>query len=450
MTLASLSTLQQIHVQQGHSLAASTPVDMSRVAAIILGGGQGARLSPLTATHCKPAISFGGKYCLIDVPMSNAIHSGCLMIYIVTQFLSTSLHKHISSTYRSGTFSPGFIELLTAEQRPNEHSWFQGTADAVRQNINYFSEAPVDYFLILSGDQLYNMNFQNMVKFAKETNADLVVAALPVAEAEAKRMGLLKLNEDRSIVDFREKPQEKDVLDHMRIPEFTLKQLDPDFDKSRQYLGSMGIYLFKRKALLDLLKTDPREDFGQHLIPTKVSQGGVAAYLYDGYWEDIGTIESFFKANIALTAPNPLFNCYDDKKPIFSMHLHLPPPKIFNTQVHHAIICEGSVVEGAEIINSILGPRTSIKSGSVVRNSYVMGNDFYNPPIHTERLPARLVIEENCILDHVILDKHVWIGKNVKLINKNRLKRYDGDGVYIRDGIIIVTRGAHVPDRFVL
>lgn len=449
MTLASLS-LKKLADTQSDRVTVTPSIDMSRVAAIVLGGGQGTRLSPLTFTHCKPAINFGGRYRLIDIPMSNAINSGCLMIYIITQFLSTSLHKHILNTYRSGNFSPGFIELLTAEQKPTEHSWFQGTADAVRQNLNYFSEASIDYFLILSGDQLYNMHFQHMVKFAKETNADLVVAALPVAEAEAKRMGVLKVNEDRFIVDFREKPQERVVLDQMSLSESTLKQLGVNFNKNHQYLGSMGIYLFKRKALFDLLQADPREDFGKHLIPTKVSQGNVAAYLYDDYWEDIGTIESFFKANIALTVPNPLFNCYHDERPIFSAHLNLPPPKTFNTYFHQAILCEGSVIENSEITNSIVGPRTIIKSGSTVRNSYLMGNDFYKSPFQVENLPDRFIIEEGCFLDHVILDKNVWIGKRVKLINKNKLKNYNSEGIYIRDGIIIVTRGTHVPDGFVL
>lgn len=425
-------------------------IDMSRVAAIILGGGQGSRLAPLTITRCKPAICFGGKYRLIDIPMSNSINSGCLKLFIVTQFLSSSLHQHIYRTYRLGTFSSGFIELLPAEQKPaNNNAWFQGTADAVRQNLEYFIETPVDYFLILSGDQLYNLNFQHMISFAQETDADLVVAALPVNEADAKRMGLLKLNEDRSITEFHEKPQERALLDRMCMPEFTIKQLGDNFDRNRKYLGSMGIYLFKRQALLDLLQCDPREDFGKHLIPTKVSQGKVAAYLFDGYWEDIGTIESFYKANIALTGPNPPFNCYDEKNPIFAYQNNLPAPKISSTRLNHSIVCDGSIIEADEVKKSILGPRTVVKTGTIIRNSYIMGNDFYSPPIASDRIPENLTIGENCIIDHAIIDKHVHIGNGVQLKNKNKLTHYNSEHLYVRDGVIIVSRGTNLPDGFI-
>lgn len=425
------------------------PLDMSRVATIILGGGQGTRLNPLTISRCKPAINFGGKYRLIDIPMSNSINSGCLKIFIVTQFLSSSLHQHIYRTYRLGTFSSGFIELLPAEQKPSSEAWYQGTADAIRQNLDYFIDTPVDYFLILSGDQLYNLNFQHMLRYAYETDADLVVAALPVNETDAKRMGLLKLNEDRFITEFQEKPKERAMLDRMCMPEFTLKQMGDNFDQNRKYLGSMGIYLFKRQALLDLLQCDPREDFGKHLIPTKVSQGKVAAYLFDGYWEDIGTIESFYKANMALTDQNPLFNCYDEKNSIFSYHYNLPAPKIYGTQVNHSIICEGSIIEADEVTRSILGPRTVVKNGTIIRNSYLMGNDFYVPPIASGRIPDTLTIGANCFIDHAIIDKHVRIGNGVQLKNLNKIKEYNSERLYVRDGIIIVTRGADIPDGFV-
>lgn len=423
-------------------------IDMNRVAAIILGGGQGTRLAPLTITRCKPAICFGGRYRLIDIPMSNAINSGCQKIFIVTQFLSSSLHQHIFRTYRSGSFSSGFIELLPAEQKPKANGWFQGTADAVRQNVDYFIDIPVDYFLILSGDQLYNINFQEMIRFAQETNADLTVAALPVNETDARRMGVLKLNEDRFITEFEEKPQERARLDHLSLPELTLRQMGNNFDKKRKYLGSMGIYLFKRQALLNLLEADSREDFGRHLIPTKVAQGNVAAYLYDGYWEDIGTIESFYEANMTLTSLNPLFNCYDENNPIFFHHFNLPPPKIMSTSMTNAIVCEGSVVEAEEVKNSILGPRTIVKSGTRITNSYVMGNDFYGPPIKSERIPDHLMIGKDCVIDRVIIDKHVHIGNGVTLTNKNKVKHFDNDNLCVRDGIIVITRGSSLPDGF--
>jgi glucose-1-phosphate adenylyltransferase len=441
------------HLLGRQALAApqqSSFIDMSRVATLILGGGEGQRLAPLTYTNCKPAICFGGKYRLIDIPMSNALNSGCSKIFVITQFLSASLHKHIFNTYRIGSFFPGSIELLAAEQRPNQKTWFEGTADAVRQNLDYIHEISADYFLILSGDQLYNLDFQKMVQFGKETNADLVVAALPVILTDAKRMGLLKLNEDRFITEFREKPQKKEELDHMRLSDFTLKQMGQSVDKNKQYLGSMGIYLFKRQALIDLLQNDLREDFGKHLIPTQVAKGNAAAYLYDGYWEDIGTVESFFHANIALTAPNPAFNCYDEKNPIFAYQNNLPPPKISNTQIKDSIICEGSIVEAEKIQNSILGSRSVIKSGCVIRNSYIMGNDFYNAPAPSETIPAERYIGEDCVIDHAIIDKHVYLGKGVQLTNKTRRKNYNSDQICIRDGIIVVNRGAYLPDGFVL
>lgn len=429
--------------------AFSGTIDMGHVATIILGGGQGTRLFPLTETRCKPAMPIAGKYRLIDIPISNALNSGSQKIFILTQFLSNSLHQHIFSTYRSSSFVKGSIELLTAEQGPKK-TWFQGTADAVRQNLHYFHEIAADYFLILSGDQLYNMNFVEMVKFAKETDVDLVIAAQPITETDAKRMGVLKLNEDHFITEFCEKPQDAAILNHMRLPESTLKQLGNSSEQPKEFLGSMGIYLFKRQALFDLLQQDHREDFGKHIIPTKVSQGSVAAYLYEGYWEDIGTIRSYFQANLALTASQPPFNCYDERNPILSHPSLLPPPKVSQTQLKDTIICEGCIVDAESISSSILGPRTVIKRGTIVRNSYIMGHDFYTPPKFTKHLPFPLHIGEHCVIENAIIDKHVHIGNHVKLINKKGLMDYTDGNVYIRDGVIIVTAGACLPDGFSL
>jgi glucose-1-phosphate adenylyltransferase len=447
------TTTQTIQVQdiQKNKCADSTPhVDMGNVAAIILGGGEGTRLFPLTTTHCKPAICFGGRYRLIDVPLSNSINSGCLKNFIVTQYLSTPLHQHIISTYRMGSCTNGFVEILTAEQKPKSKSWFQGTADAVRQNLEYIKATPVEYFLILAGDQLYNFNFKKMVAFAQETGADVTIAALPVAEAEAKRMGVLKVNEDSCVTEFHEKPQKKELLDHMKLPNFLLERIKPWCDENRQYIGSMGIYLFKREALLELLECDPREDFGKHLLPTKVQQGRASAYLFDGYWEDIGTIESFYHANMALTKSNSEFCFYDESSPIFSHHYNLPPSKINVTYIEKSILCEGTIVEADEIRNSILGPRTVVKQGTIIKNSYLMGNDFYTMPKMLSKDSAKLSIGENCLIDKTIIDKNVIIGNGVQLVNKNKLANYDGDRVYIRDGIIVVASGACLPDGFVL
>ncbi len=424
---------------------AKRSVDMNYVNTIILAGGNGTRLEPLTKTRCKPAVCFGGKYRLIDIPISNAIHSGCSKIFVISQYLSSSLNQHIFNTYHPGAFSSTAIELISAEQRHAQKSWFQGTACAIRQNLHHFTETPAEYFLILSGDQIYNMDFQHLMNFAKETNADLVIAALPVNEEDAKRMGVMKVHPDYSVAEFHEKPQAQEHINSLRLPLSTLEQMMEGEIGNRQFLGSMGIYVFKRQALLDLLACDAREDFGKHLIPTKVSQGNVVVYPHNGYWEDIGTIKSFFKANIALTASDPDFNFGEEKKHIFFRQHYLPAPKIASSSIMNSIICEGSFVEAAEVTKSIIGLRSIVKQGSIIRNSYIIGNDFY-----TSSIQSTPSIGENCIIDHAIIDKNVHIGKNVQLINKDKLLNFSSDKICIRDGIIVVPRGAQLPDGFIL
>lgn len=426
-----------------------SPIDMSRVATIILGGGRGTRLFPLTLSRCKPAVSFGGKGRLIDIPMSNSINSGCDKIFVVSQFLSSSLHQHIIRTYQQGSYSTGFIELLSAEQKTVPTGWFQGPADAVRESVEYFIETPADYFLVLSGDQLYNMDFRNILRVARTSDADLVVATLLVDGSKANRMGLAKIDGNQAIIDFVEKPQTEEELLAMRMPEKVLTAMGKGDTTEPLFLGSMGIYLFKRDALFRLLEQDPREDFGSHLIPTQVQNGKTFAYIFDDYWEDIGTIEAFYHANIALTQPYPEFNWYDEINPIYTSKPNLPPPKISGTLVNHSIICDGSIVEAKEVTNSILGFRTVVGEGSIIRNTYIMGNDFYEAPIPSERLPEHLTIGRNCIIDKAIIDKHVFVGDNVQLVNKNNLMEYDSDDLFVRDGIIIVKRSARIPDGFI-
>ena len=424
---------------------------MSRVCSIILGGGQGTRLYPLTKKNCKPAILFGGRFRLVDVPLSNALNCNIHKNYIITQFLSASLHHHISNTYHTAQHSQGFIEILGPEQKPDRCSWFKGTADAVRQNLEYLVETPADYFLILSGDQLYHMDFQEMLRTAQEKDADVLVATLPVNKKDARRMGIMKVDEEANIVDFHEKPQQDKEIDRLSTPDSLLEEMGLPSDTDRQYLGSMGIYLFKRSALFKLLLEDMRDDFGKHLIPTKVEAGKIAAFFHNDYWEDIGTIESFYEANIALTKKHPPFNLYDESYPLITSHSFLPGARIFNTEIKDSIICDGSVVEAEKISNSILGQRTIVKSGTVIEDSYIMGNDYYHLPCRdSQGLPDRLVIEENCTIRRAIIDKNVYIGKGAKLINKNGLTEYDGQGIFIRDGIIVVSRGATIPPGFVL
>lgn len=427
----------------------AAPPNMNRVASIILSGGEGTRLFPLTLSCCKPAINFGGRFRLIDIPISNSINSGCHKIFVITQFLSASLHQHLFRTYRNGTFNSGFLEILSAELKHSKMGWFKGTADAVRQNIQYLLELPVDYFLILSGDQLYTMDYQEMLQTAKETNTDLVVAALPVKSHECKRMGILKIDNRKNILDFIEKPQDLNDIAHMRITTEPKKSKQKRQDEP-QYLGSMGIYLFKREALFKLLDEDIREDFGRHLLPTMVERGKAAVHIFNGYWEDIGTIEAFYHANIAMTRDDPPLDCYNEHKPLFTTHHNLISPRFLNTLINKSIICEGCRVDADEVRNSILGPRTMIGKGSIIAESYLMGNDYYTPPIETETLPERLQIGKNCIIMKSIIDKNVCIGDNVRLVNKNGLTHYDGNKIYIRDGIIVVPRGATIPDGFIL
>ncbi len=421
---------------------------MSRVACVILGGGQGTRLYPLTTRNCKPAILFGGRFRLVDVPLSNALNSNIHKNYIVTQFLAATLHQHIFHSYRN---RQGFIEILGAEQKPEKSGWYKGTADAIRQNLQYLMETPADYFLILSGDQLYHMDFRKMVETAQEKDADVLVATLPVKRKDARRMGIMKVNEDQDIIDFYEKPQDDGTLDRFMTHDSALEKMGLPTGSNRSFLGSMGIYLFKRDCLFKVLSEDTRDDFGKHLIPTKVKEGSIAAFVHDDYWEDIGTIESFYEANIALTQKVPPFNLYREAYPIATSHSCLPGARILNTNLSDSIICEGSVIEASVISNSILGQRTIVKKGTIINGSYIMGNDFYDlPHAETQGLPNQLVIEEECEIRRAIIDKNVFIGKGAKLINKNNLREYDGQGIYIRDGIIVVQRGASIAPGFIL
>jgi glucose-1-phosphate adenylyltransferase len=447
------ATLSERRAKKVKALDSAHPsVNMKSVASIILGGGEGTRLYPLTLTRSKPAISFGGRYRIIDVPISNSIHADCYKIFVLTQFLSSSLHHHIFQTYLQHAKAAGLIEILTAEQKPAQKSWFQGTADAVRQNIDYLLEQPIEYFLILSGDQLYNIDFRKMVAFAQKTDADLVIAALPVNAQEAGRMGILKVDQNDSVTAFYEKPQDKDILQGLRSSAKTLGRAGTSAASKRPYLGSMGIYLFKRKALMDLLAKDTREDFGKHLIPTQLQLGKVSAFLYDGYWEDIGTIETFYQANMALLDPNSAFYLYNEEQPIYSYRYEIPPTKFYqNTHMQQSIMCDGAIIEADEITHSILGPRTIIEKGSIIRDSYIMGNDYYRTTVQDRnRLPPRPHIGENCVIKRAILDKNICIGNDVQLINKDNLTQYNGENIYIRDGIIIVPRGATLPDGFIL
>ncbi len=432
------------------TVAQPTPatVSLDRVAVIILGGGEGTRLKPLTQSRCKPAISFGGRYSLIDVPISHSLTTGLNNIFVIGQYLAPTLSKHLLHAYQQHGIET--IHLLVPEEREGKKVCYKGTADAIRQNIELFAEIPADYFLILSGDQLYNINFQQMIDFALEVDAGMLIAVQPVNKKEARRMGLLKIEHGGSrIFDFHEKPQEESLLERFYTDDFTLSHLGYQGPPGKHYLGSMGIYLFKRQTLFDLLQNDPREDFGKHLIHTQMKNNDVHAFLYDGYWEDIGTIDSYYHANLALTRMDENrkmgLNCYDEHEMIFTKSYNLPGTKIGNCLVKQAILCEGTIIEAKEITHSVIGVRSVIQEGTVIRNCVLLGNEYY------EQSQDRPGIGKNCLIDKAIIDENVTIGDNVQLTNKHGHINFDSpDGlIAVRDGIIVIPRGAHIPSNYV-
>lgn len=419
-----------------------------KVASIILAGGEGKRLYPLTKFRCKPAVSFGGLYRLIDIPISNSINAQIQNIYVLSQYLATSLHQHIIETYQLDPFHLTKIHLLSPEERAKGPEWYRGTGDAVRKNLHILSQAPVDYFLILSGDQLYNIDFIDMIHFAKETNADLVVASIPVEEKEAKRMGLLRVDKKKKIREFCEKPQEKAVLDHFHLEKEALKGHKVKDATHEHYLASMGIYVFKRKALFSLLE-EKGNDFGKELIPLSLKKYHSFAYVYKGYWEDIGTVEAFFKANTALMSGKHCLDTYDETNPIFMYPHHLPSPLIRSTHIKDALISPGAVIDAKEITRSVIGVRTCVKKGTVLQDAVVLGNLSYTPTPY-ETAPEQFSIGEGCVIKNTVIDEHAHVGDGVQLINKQNLQHFDGDGIFIRDGIIIVASGTTLPEGFVL
>lgn len=418
------------------------------VATIILAGGQGTRLHPLTIHHSKPAISYGGRYRLIDIPISNSINSDFRQIFVIAQYLSGELQHHIQQTYQFDHFNPGSVDVLTPQMNEKgEQEWFKGTADAVRKNLPTFLKSSADYFLILSGDQLYNINFQHMLSFAQAKNADLTIASIAVLEKDARRMGLIKIDADCRVTEFMEKP--KNGIDDFRLPDSFYKEWNVEPYKEPAYLGSMGIYVFKREALVSLLKHDQRDDFGYHLISTAVNERKTSAFIYCGYWEDIGTVASYYEANLILTHSTKGLNTYDEKNPIYTRPTFLPGPKIKKTKITQSVICEGCIIEAEEISNSVIGLRTHIKHGSIIRDTVMLGNHFYMPPLQDGKPSDQdYWIGENCLIEKAIIDEHVQIGNNVKLTNRAKHMNYEGDGIFVRDGIIIVTAGTKLPNNF--
>lgn len=421
-----------------------------KVVAVILGGGAGSRLYPLTASRSKPAVPIAGKYRLVDIPISNCINSNINRIFVLTQFNSASLNKHIKNTYQFSGFSSGFVDILAAEQTPDSKAWFQGTADAVRQSLKHIQNIDFDYVLILSGDQLYQMDFTEMFDNHVNKGADISIATIPVGEREATEFGILKADENSHIHAFIEKPA-KELL-----PMWISNTGAEMIGQGRVYLASMGIYIFNRKLLFDLLQVDKLDatDFGKEIIPESINNKKVVSYQYDGYWTDIGNIYSFFEANLSLTLDIPPFNLFDNTKMVYSRARMLPPAKISGTTIEQAIIAEGCIIHASKISNSVIGIRSRIGSGTEITSCYIMGCDFYETieeiAYHVAKGIPKAGIGDNCQLTNVIVDKDCRIGNNVVIKGGSHLPDGDHALFTIKDGIVVVKKGAIIPDGFAL
>ncbi len=421
------------------------------VVAVVLGGGAGSRLFPLTHDRSKPAVPLGGTYRLIDVPVSNCINSEITQIFVLTQYNSASLNRHISRTYRFSSFSTGFVEVLAAEQTRESKDCFQGTADAVRQMLPHLRDWRVDTLLILSGDHLYRMDYRDFLSRHFDTEADMTISVIPSKPAEAKEFGLLKTDSNGKIVEFKEKPT-GDELDSMRV-DTTAFGLSEDEAASRPFLASMGIYVFNYDRMVELLKTDSSwVDFGREIIPAAIEKYNVQAHLFKDYWEDIGSIRAFYEANLDLASPLPKFNFFDTSAPIYTRSRYLPPSKLHNCDIDNSMVSEGCILNGVRVRNSIIGLRSRIDYGVNIEGSIIMGSDFFESLDEIRGnladLKPHIGIGENSIIRRSIVDKNVRIGKNVKLLNQAGIENLDGENksYYIREGIIILPKNSVIPD----
>ncbi|MEX1202000.1 MAG: glucose-1-phosphate adenylyltransferase [Ferruginibacter sp.] len=420
------------------------------VVAVILGGGAGSRLYPLTATRSKPAVPIAGKYRLVDIPISNCINSAINRMFVLTQYNSASLNKHIKNTYQFSGFSSGFVDILAAEQTPDSLGWFQGTADAVRQSLKHIKNNDFEYVLILSGDQLYQMDFAEILDKHKESGSDITIATIPVVESEASEFGILKTDSLNNITSFIEKPS-KNVLSQWESDTGTEMQ-----QVGRIYLASMGIYVFSRKHLFNLLENEKKDatDFGKEIIPDTINKYKVQSFQYDGYWTDIGNIHSFFEANLALTMDIPPFNLFDKQKAVYSRARMLPPAKISGTYMDKTLIAEGSIILAKTITNCVIGIRSRIGEGSVLTSCYIMGSDFYETMdeiAHNSNIGIpKIGIGDHCILSNLIMDKDVRIGNNVIIKGGSQLQDSDHALYAVKDGIVVIKKGAVIPDGYVL
>jgi len=417
-----------------------------KVLAIILGGGQGSRLYPLTESRSKPAVPIAGKYRLVDIPISNCINSEIKRMYVLTQFNSASLNRHIKNTYHFSFFSQAFVDVLAAEQTPMSDTWFQGTADAVRQSMHHFLRHDFDYALILSGDQLYQMDYNLMIEQHVKNDAKISIATIPVTAKEATSFGILKSDDNNVITSFIEKPDES------LLPDWTSEVSDDMKGSGRNYLASMGIYIFNRDLLIDLMANPNTNDFGKEIIPQSIESHKVLSYQYEGYWTDIGNIDSFFEANLGLTDEIPAFDLYDKDKRIFTRARMLPTSKISGTTLNNTVIGEGCLIHAAKIDRSVIGVRSRIGNESTVINTYMMGNDGYETleEINTKKTDILMGIGERCFIKNTIIDKNCRIGDDVRINGGSHLQDEETDMYCIREGIVVIKKGATVPKGFVI
>lgn len=410
----------------------------NKVLAIILGGGQGSRLYPLTEKRSKPAVPIAGKYRLVDIPISNCINSDIKRMYVLTQFNSASLNRHIKNTYHFSFFSSAFVDVLAAEQTPDNKTWFQGTADAVRQSMKHFLRHEFDYFLILSGDQLYQMDYEKMINAHILSESEISIATIPVTAKEATEFGILKSDESNVITSFIEKP------DASLLPEWTSEVSNDMKNQGRHYLASMGIYVFNRSLLKKLMKNPDTNDFGKEIIPNAIKTHKTLSYQYEGYWTDIGNIDSFFEANIGLTDNIPKFDLYDKKRRIYTRARMLPTTKIAGTILEKAVVAEGCIISAAKIEKSVIGIRSRIGAESTVINTYMMGSDSYETlaEIDRDKIEILMGIGERCFIKNAIIDKNVRIGDDVRINGGKHLKDVETDTYLVKDGIVVVKKNA--------
>jgi glucose-1-phosphate adenylyltransferase len=430
-----------------------SPIFHSReVISVVLGGGAGTRLFPLTKDRSKPAVPLAGKYRIVDIPISNCLNSGLKRIFLLTQFNSSSLHRHVQQAYHFDEFSDGFVEIMAAQQTPSSMAWYQGTADAVRQNLSHFANAPHKYVLILSGDQLYRMNFEHLIERHIESGAEVTVATIPVNRAEVSSFGIMQIDGEKRITRFEEKPKDPAVLDSLRVDPGTLAQMHVRSD-SDLYLASMGIYVFDR-GVLEKALNGKHVDFGKHIIPNLIKGGNLFAYVYQGYWEDIGTIKAFFDANLDLTHELPQFNFFDTQAPIYTHARYLPASKIVRGHLERAMVADGCVIVDARIDHSVIGIRSRIEAGAIIKDSILMGHDDYETSREVEAAAAKglppLGVGKNTYIERAIVDKNARIGANVRISPEGKPENYDGDNFYVRDGIVVVPKSGVIRDGTVL